>query len=118
MRTLVFCCISILLVLEVVYINMSGFFDFKDLVGKDRLEQFDAWFYHASDKELTGYSFKHFSKFGSIEVNIEETSLNFVLNNNKRKGNSSTSQPKETPIKAKMRHFLLKYLFILYICIL
>ena len=89
MKTLVFCCISILLVLEVVYINMSGFFDFKDLVVKDRFEQFDAWFYDASDKEIPENSFKHLSNFGSIEVNIEETGLTFVLNNRKGKGTSS-----------------------------
>ena len=88
MKTLVLCCISILLVLEVVYINMSGFLDFKDLVGKDRLEQFNAWFYISSDKEkiIPGNSFFHRSNFGSIEVRVETTSLNFVLNNKKGKG--------------------------------
>ena len=88
MKTLVLCCISILLVLEVVYINMSGFFDFKDLVGKDRLEQFNAWFYNASDREniIPGNSFFHRSNFGSIEVRVEATSLKFVLNNKKGKG--------------------------------
>ena len=88
MKTLVLCCISILLVLEVVYINMSGFFDFKDLVGKDRSEQFNAWFYNASDKEkiIPGNSFFHRTNFGSIEVRVEETSLDFVLNNNNGKG--------------------------------
>ena len=88
MKTLVLCCISILLVLEVVYINMSGFLDFKDLVGKDRVEQFNAWFYIPSDKEkiIPGNSFFHRSNFGSIEVRVETTSLNFVLNNKKGKG--------------------------------
>ena len=89
MKTLVLCCISILLVLEVVYINMSGFFDFKDLVCKDRLEQFNAWFYEASDKKgkiISGKKFFHRSNFGSMEVRIEATSLNFVLNNNNGKG--------------------------------
>ena len=88
MKTLVLCCISILLVLEVVYINMSGFFDFKDLVGKDRLEQFNAWFYDASDEEkiLLEKSFFHRSNFGSMEVRIEATSLSFVLNNKNGKG--------------------------------
>ena len=88
MKTLVLCCISILLVLEVVYINMSGFFDLKDLVGKDRLEQFNTWFYNASDKEkiIPGNSFFHRANFGSIEVRVEETSLSFMLNNKKGKG--------------------------------
>ena len=91
MKTLVLCCISILLVLEVVYINMSGFFDFKDLVCKDRLEQFNAWFYEANDEDLInpGNSFFHRSNFGSIEVRVKETSLSFVLNNKKGKGTSS-----------------------------
>ena len=89
MRTLVCCCISILLVLEVVYIKMSGFFDFKDLVGKDQLEQFDSWFHDASDKEIPENSFTHHSSFGSIEVNIEETGLDFVINNKNGKGSPS-----------------------------
>ena len=97
-RTLLLCFISIFLMLEVVYITKSGFFDLKNLVAK-----YKVWFNDDPSKKvkiLPGSKnaerrsrkhrnekiFQHRSNFGSLEVNIEETSLKFVLNNKKGKG--------------------------------
>ena len=102
-RTLVLCCISIFLVLEVVYITKSDFFDLKNHVAKYQFERVNAWFNDDPSKEETVSSgsknaeggsrkqrndtiFKHRSNFALLEVNIEETSLKFVLKNKKGKG--------------------------------
>ena len=93
-RTLILCCISFFLVLEVVYITKSGFFDLKDHVAKYHYERVNAWFNDDPSKNAEGGSrkhmndkiFKHRSKFGLLEVNFEETSLKFVLKNKNGKG--------------------------------